>query len=117
MKKLSLLFLFLFSLSFLTPAQTSQQQPEKTPPRTPNGQEQRQQKPLPWEPDQPAEKVHKVTPDEAKDLFRWADEILRFASRDTLLPIKRSVKKSMVSRRKWKNTSATSSRTMWIASA
>src|SRR5262245_38313623 len=95
MKKLSLLFLFLVFLSSFIPAQTSQQQPGKT---SPPNQEQRQQKPLPWEPGQPAEKEHKVTPDEAKDLFRWADEILRFASRDTLLPIKRSVKKSMVSR-------------------
>ncbi len=41
---------------------------------------------------------HKLTPDEAKDLLASVDEVLRFASQDTLLPIRHSVKKAIVSR-------------------
>ncbi len=41
---------------------------------------------------------HKLTPDEAKDLLASVDEVLHFASQDTLLPVKHSVKKSIVSR-------------------
>ncbi|HKD45609.1 MAG TPA: hypothetical protein VKD24_08125 [Candidatus Angelobacter sp.] len=41
---------------------------------------------------------HKLSPDEAKDLLASVDEVLRFASRDTLLPIKHGVKKAIVSR-------------------
>lgn len=99
MKKLSLLSLFLFFSSFI-PAQTSQQQPDKTtPPPVPTEQQQAPQKP-PAEPGQQGEKEkeHKVTPEEAKELFRSVDQILNFASRDTMLPVKHSVKKAMVSR-------------------
>ena len=41
---------------------------------------------------------HLVTPAEAKELFRSVDEILQFASKDTLLPIKHPVEKAMRSR-------------------
>jgi hypothetical protein len=41
---------------------------------------------------------HKLTPDEAKDLLSSVDEVLHFASQDTLLPIKHNVKKAIVSR-------------------
>lgn len=44
------------------------------------------------------EKVHQITPAEAKELFRSVDEILRFASNDTGLPIKKKVKRTIVSR-------------------
>jgi hypothetical protein len=40
----------------------------------------------------------KISPQEAEKLFRSVDEILRFASKDTLLPIKREVKRQLVSR-------------------
>ena len=41
---------------------------------------------------------HKLTPDEAKELLKTVDDVLRFVSKDTLLPIKHDVKKSIVSR-------------------
>ena len=41
---------------------------------------------------------HKLTPAEAKELLQTVDEVLRFVSKDTLLPIKHDVKKSIVSR-------------------
>jgi hypothetical protein len=47
---------------------------------------------------EPVEKEHKITSDEAKELFQSVDEILRFASRDTGLPIKKKVKRTIVSR-------------------
>jgi hypothetical protein len=40
----------------------------------------------------------KISPQEAEKLFRSVDEILRFASKDTLFPIKREVKRQLVSR-------------------
>ncbi|HMC31128.1 MAG TPA: hypothetical protein VKL99_09855 [Candidatus Angelobacter sp.] len=47
---------------------------------------------------EPVEQEHKITPVEAKELFRSMDEILRFASQDTGLPIKKKVKRTIVSR-------------------
>jgi hypothetical protein len=44
------------------------------------------------------EKDHKITPAEAKELFNSVDEILRFASKDTGFPIKKKVKRTIVSR-------------------
>ena len=41
---------------------------------------------------------HKLTAEEKEDLLSSVDEVLRFASQDTLLPIKHSVKKAIVSR-------------------
>ena len=46
---------------------------------------------------QPAEE-QKISPQEAEKLFRSVDEILSFASKDTLLPIKHEVKRQLVSR-------------------
>src|SRR5215510_350729 len=86
MKKSRLLSLFLLFASFIS-AQTGQQQPPQ--PKPPAAQTEQEQKP---------EKEHKITPDEAKELFQSVDQILHFASRDTLLPVKHSVKKAMVSR-------------------
>ncbi|HEY6350061.1 MAG TPA: hypothetical protein VI636_11690 [Candidatus Angelobacter sp.] len=86
MKKLSLLLLFVLFLASFIPAQTGQQ-----PSQHPSASSQADQ-------DQQPEKDHKITPDEAKELFQSVEQILQFASRDTLLPIKRSVKKTMVSR-------------------
>jgi hypothetical protein len=47
---------------------------------------------------EPVEKIHIITAAEAKELFRSVDEILRFASKDTGLPIKKKVKRTIVSR-------------------
>jgi hypothetical protein len=44
------------------------------------------------------EKDHQLTPAEAKELLASVDEVLRFVSQDTLLPIKHSVKKQIVNR-------------------
>lgn len=46
----------------------------------------------------PEEENHKLTPVEAKELLQSVDEVLRFVSKDTLLPIKHDVKKKIVSR-------------------
>ncbi len=46
----------------------------------------------------PSTEEQKISPQEAEKLFRSVDEILRFASKDTLLPIKREVKRQLVSR-------------------
>jgi hypothetical protein len=46
----------------------------------------------------PPKKEHIVTPEETKELFESLDEILTFASQDTLLPLKHPVKRNMVSR-------------------
>ena len=40
----------------------------------------------------------KISPQEAEKLFRSVDEILQFASKDTLFPIKHEVKRQLVSR-------------------
>ena len=45
-----------------------------------------------------APEQQKISPQEAEKLFRSVDEILRFASKDTLYPIKREVKRQLVSR-------------------
>jgi hypothetical protein len=55
-----------------------------------------QSNPQPTTPAAPVEQ--KISPQEAEKLFRSVDEILRFASKDTLLPIKREVKRQLVSR-------------------
>ncbi|HEY6252312.1 MAG TPA: hypothetical protein VI685_20340 [Candidatus Angelobacter sp.] len=85
MKKLILLLPFIFIVPSFVSAQTAQQPPQ--PPATSHASQDDQQ-----------EKEHKITPDEARELFQSVDQILQFASRDTLLPIKHSVKKAMVSR-------------------
>src|SRR5215470_17088293 len=86
MKKPLLLSLLLLFTSLILAQAGQQQQP---PPKPPAAQTEQEQKP---------EKEHKITPDEAKELFQSVDQILHFASRDTLLPVKHSVKKAMVSR-------------------
>src|SRR5215471_13584991 len=48
--------------------------------------------------DDPAPAPHRLTPEESKELLQSVDEIMHFASQDTLLPIKHSVKKAIVGR-------------------
>jgi hypothetical protein len=108
-------FIFLVSLAFAqttpsTPPQptppavaTPQQQPSVVPPQTsPTPQStpspQPQSTPSHRLEMEPVETVHQITPAEAKELFRSVDEILRFASKDTGLPIKKKVKRTIVSR-------------------
>lgn len=47
---------------------------------------------------EPVEKEHKITPEEGQELFRSVDEILSFASEDTGLPMKKRVKRTIISR-------------------
>ncbi|HLK08936.1 MAG TPA: hypothetical protein VKV30_13365 [Candidatus Angelobacter sp.] len=117
MRKLSLAWLLatlLFCLSFgfaqnpapsSTPAATPQQQPSApaaaspTPATQPDQPAQPQGTPSPNRVEvEPVETIHQITPAEAKELFRSVDEILRFASKDTGLPIKKKVKRTIVSR-------------------
>src|SRR6476646_3813708 len=90
------------------PAATPQQQPpapgapSPTPQAAPSPQPSPQAQPsatpshrLEME---PVETIHQITPAEAKELFRSVDEILHFASQDTGLPVKKKVKKAIVSR-------------------
>ncbi len=114
MRKLSLAWLLatlLFCLSFgfaqnATPSATPQQQPPapvapsptpQTAPPSPQAQPSGTPSPNRVEVE-PVEKDHQITPAEAKELFRSVDEILRFASKDTGLPIKKKVKRTIVSR-------------------
>ncbi|MBZ5489691.1 MAG: hypothetical protein LAO76_02010 [Acidobacteriia bacterium] len=118
MRKLSLAWLLatlLFCLSFgfaqnpapsSTPTAAPQQQPSApaaasptpaatpaAPPSQPSGT------PSPNRVEvEPVETIHQITPAEAKELFRSVDEILHFASKDTGLPIKKKVKRTIVSR-------------------
>jgi len=88
----------------------------QNPSSTPSAHEPKQQAPAvtpgasPQPPQSPAGKAdkatneadapapHRLTAEEKEDLLASVDEVLRFASRDTLLPIKHSVKKAIVSR-------------------
>ena len=64
-------------------------QPQASPKPAPNARVDIEQAPPP---------EHKLTPQEAKELLDSVDEVLRFVSQDTLLPVKHSVKKAIVSR-------------------
>ncbi len=86
-----------------TPAQpTAPPQPQSSPqsqePNQPPPQPQPSATPSHRLEVEPVEKDHQITPAEAKELFRSVDEILRFASKDTGLPIKKKVKRTIVSR-------------------
>ena len=54
------------------------------------------------EPDNPTtqseETTHRISPKEAEELFRSVDDILKFASKETGLPIKHTVKRRLTSR-------------------
>jgi hypothetical protein len=88
-----------------TPTATPQQQPSApaaaspTPAARPDQPAQPSGTPSPNRVEvEPVEKDHQITPAEAKELFRSVDEILHFASKDTGLPIKKKVKRTIVSR-------------------
>src|SRR5271169_3666062 len=66
-------------------AQTKSQSAPAQPPEA--------QKPQP-----PEEPQTRITPEEAQQLFRSVDEILKFASKDTKLPIKHPVKRELAGR-------------------
>lgn len=83
-----------------TPGQQTQPSPSPTASPAP-GQPQASPKPTPnarVEIEEAPQPEHKLTPQEAKELLDAVDEVLRFVSQDTLLPVKHSVKKAIVSR-------------------
>ena len=83
-KKIILLFLLLF---FALPCVTAQSpQPQQPPP------------PQVQAGAADSAKERKISPEQAKELFQSVDEILQFASKDSLLPLKTPVKKAMLSR-------------------
>lgn len=84
----SLVVLVLVSLSLLTAV--AQQVPPQNPPPPPGVQQEQKQNAKPGE--------RKITDAEAQELFKSFDEILKFASLDTGLPIKSPVKHKIVGR-------------------
>lgn len=100
MKKLLLLSISLLFLVPVLPAQTGTEKPSQQPPaaQPPATQPPATQPPAAHPEQKEQEPEHKVTPEEAKELFQSVDEILQFASKSTLLPMKQPVKKAMVSR-------------------
>lgn len=54
--------------------------------------------PAPQPQAEPSAKEQKISPAEAEELFHSVDEIMRFASKDTGLPIKQEVKRRLASR-------------------
>ncbi|HMK30170.1 MAG TPA: hypothetical protein VK473_10835 [Terriglobales bacterium] len=46
----------------------------------------------------PQESEKKITPQEAQELFRSVDEILKFVSKDTTLPVREEVRRNLVNR-------------------
>lgn len=71
-------------------------QEQQTPPTTPPAEQPSQPQTAP-QPQQP-QTEKKITPAEAQELFKSADEILHFASAQTGLPIKKEVKSKLTSR-------------------
>jgi hypothetical protein len=83
--------------SAATPAQPRQPSQPSAPAQAPSPQATPSHR-LEMEPVEKEPKDHIITPAEAKELFQSVDEILRFASKDTGLPIKKQVKRTIVSR-------------------
>jgi len=74
---------------------TSQQKSSQPPPSSPASPSQSQpsaQKP------QAEESEKKITPQEAQELFRSVDDILKFVSKDSALPIREDIKRRLVNR-------------------
>jgi hypothetical protein len=78
-----------------SPTPQASSTPQSVPPAQPQATPSHR---LEVEPIEKEPKDHIITPAEAKELFRSVDEILRFASKDTGLPIKKKVKRTIVSR-------------------
>lgn len=94
MKKLVLPALIGLCLLPFAAAQTQPPSPTPTPPAAAQQQSPGKE---PAASEKSAEQ-HKITAEEAQQLFKSADQILQFASRDTLLPVKHPVTKAMRTR-------------------
>ena len=118
MKKI--LLALLLSCGLLLSAQTTPQ-PTATPSPTPQSDPQAQPSGTPnpnrVEVEPIEEKDHKISPAEAKELFESVDEILRFASTDTGLPIRRRSSGPSSAVKRSRNILETSLKTMLTVSA
>src|SRR5438132_8000145 len=88
------LLLFLLISGLLWAQEAGQQ---ATPPASPPSSQQTQEEKQGEEP-QPPRSETKISPAEAEELFRSVDEILKFASQDSALPIHKQVKRRLTSR-------------------
>jgi len=94
--RLLLWVLLLTMLAQLARAQNSQPSDQQSPPaQAPSAQEPTKPPPPPEEPPQGDVKI---TPRQAEELFHSVDEILEFDSRETGLPIRKTVKRKLTSR-------------------
>src|SRR4051812_31801917 len=96
MRNLRLAAFFLFA--FLVTCALAQQQPTPPPGVEPPGSNPVQTPPAPHAPEKDKKKDRKISEKEAKALFAEVDEILKFVSKDTGLPIKHPVKRELASR-------------------
>ncbi len=85
-----------------TPQPQTAAKPQLTPPPVPRSKDDQDPSASQDEPEKQADKQDqpekKITPQDAQDLFKSADEILRFASDQTGLPIRHEVKHKLTSR-------------------
>src|SRR5437870_4968559 len=88
------LLLFLLISGLLWAQEAGQQ---ATPPASPPSGQQTQEEKQGEEP-QPPRSETKISPAEAEELFRSVDEILKFTSQDSALPIRKQVKRRLTSR-------------------
>ena len=100
---ISAVILFVLVFSSLGLGQTAGIQAPQTPlPVTTQAQKPASEEAPAAQPQQPpaapAQDKTKISPKEAEELFRSVDEILRFASKDTGLPIKHEVKRRLTNR-------------------
>ena len=101
--------LVLLAASHILLAQAAQSSTDPSFPRTQNQDKTESSTPSKKSPDssatqkppksvQPEQEEKKISPQEAQELFRSVDEILKFASKDTSLPIHDEVKRKLVNR-------------------
>jgi hypothetical protein len=94
-----LLLLALVLVGMKAPAAAQAQNAAKYAPAAQSAQPQQPQPPTgPPTPPSSEDSQKKITPEQAQELFRSVDEILNFASKDTKLPIKNSVKRELAGR-------------------
>lgn len=89
---LVLLIVSAFAVAAQQPAKQQSIPPQK---QTDQSADQQQPKPL-KQPEKSSE--HKISPQEADELFQSVDELMEFASKDTGLPIRTKVKRKLISR-------------------
>jgi hypothetical protein len=90
------LLLFLLAWGLLWAQEARQQAAQSA--QAPSAQQTEEKKPAAKAQTSQAETETKISPQEAEELFRSVDEILKFASQDSALPIRKQVKRRLTSR-------------------